>query len=502
MVPGAQSTLHNREAVIPPMCYTKTGGFFNPCYVCHQAWVRGDGRSNFMNDGVLQGDYGFSDVGTTNHWDNLFEDRSARVAAITDAEIDAWIDEDNYSALQQRLVDMGYTGYVPSLANLHQAGGAFDARGFALDGSHWVAFNYKPLPSTFWPTNGATDDVMIRLPAAFRQNQSGNHSFDVYMVNLAIVEAAIKNLPSVSVPQVDETLVGRDVDGNGSMGQATRVVRPSHYVGQASTEAVVTFLYPLGTEFLHTVRYLKVLGDGSVTISTRMKEVRYMRKWNFYPKTMLAVFYDDEKQDKYEGNLPYYPQWGDYAIRNNFGWEISGFIEDGSGALRPQFYEENLFCMGCHSTIGTTIDQTFAFPRKVTGAAGWRYIDLQGMPDVPNLGEAEGEILTYLRRVGGGSEFRANPEMESRWFSNGEVDVASVQAAADVHALISPSPERARLLNKAYRVVVADQDFIKGRDPTVTPPTNVFPSVDPETAPTLPVERQFVWDIRLDWPDP
>ncbi len=29
-------TVYNREAVIPPMCYTKTEGKYNPCYVCHQ----------------------------------------------------------------------------------------------------------------------------------------------------------------------------------------------------------------------------------------------------------------------------------------------------------------------------------------------------------------------------------------------------------------------------------------------------------------------------------
>jgi len=32
----ASDTLYNREAVIPPQCYTKTEGVNNPCYTCHQ----------------------------------------------------------------------------------------------------------------------------------------------------------------------------------------------------------------------------------------------------------------------------------------------------------------------------------------------------------------------------------------------------------------------------------------------------------------------------------
>ena len=54
-------------------------------------------------------------------------------------------------------------------------------------------------------------------------------------------------------------------------------------------------------------------------------------------------------------------------------------------------------------------------------------------------------------------------------------------------------------MNKAYRTIVEDQDFIYGRDATVTPPVNVYHHVDNETAPTLPVDRFVTWDIRLDW---
>jgi hypothetical protein len=182
------------------------------------------------------------------------------------------------------------------------------------------------------------------------------------------------------------------------------------------------------------------------------------------------------------------------------GWVLQGFIEGPSGRLRANTFEENLFCMGCHTTVGSTIDKTFGFPRKVDGADGWGYIDLRGMRDAPNLGEVQGEILTYLQRAGGGGEFRSNPEMFARWFGlDGTVDKQRVLAARDVYELITPSRERALMLNKAYRVIVADQDFIYGRDATVSPPENVYERVDQDTAPTLPETANYRWDIRLDW---
>ena len=160
----------------------------------------------------------------------------------------------------------------------------------------------------------------------------------------------------------------------------------------------------------------------------------------------------------------------------------------------------NLFCMGCHSSVGATIDKTFGFPRKVDGAAGWGYIDLKGMPDAPNKGETMGEIAQYLSRVGGGGEFRSNPEMFQRWFNeDGTVDHERLARAEDVYDLIVPSRERALKLNKAYRVIVEDQDYIFGRDAITEPPANVYQHIDNETAPTLPGDLFFEWDIRLDW---
>lgn len=491
-------TTFNAEAPIPPQCYTKHDGRHNPCYVCHQNPIAG--RENVMADGDLQVEYAFSDVGMDNHWQNLFEDRSAAIAAISDAEILDWIDDDNYSALAPALTKAGFDGWIPDLEHLELGAEAFDAQGFAKDGSHWVAFNYKPFPSTFWPTNGATDDVMIRLPEAFRTDADGRYSPDVYKANLAIVEAGVKGLTEISALPFDERLVGVDLDGDGRLAPATRITKTDAYVGAATKEFNDTFLYPRGTEFLHTVRYLGVRADGEIVPSRRMKEVRYMRKWEAFTKTTYARHYELGGFEKEAGALPRPPLIGNHGLDNGYGWSVSGYIEGVDGQLRTATYEENFFCMGCHSSIGATIDKTFAFPRKVDGAAGWGYINLRGMPDAPNVGETKGEIATYLERVGGGSEFRHNEEMAARWFTaDGKVDGAALAQAPDVYALIAPSRERALALNKAYRTIVAAQDYLYGRDAVIAPPRNVHQRIDNDTAETLPLEYFKQWDIRLDW---
>lgn len=490
--------LYNPEAVIPPQCYTQTDSQYNPCYVCHQAAV--PGRENRMDDGILQQEYQFSDVGLSNHWQNLFEDRSARVAAIDDEEILAWIDNDNYSALAPRLRAAGFKGWIPDLSNLQSGAEAFDGNGMARDGTGWVAFNYKPMPSTFWPTNGSTDDVMIRLAPEMRQTADGVESEDVYLANLAIVEANIKGMQEISTRPLNEKIIGVDLDGDGVLGTATTIRNTDHYVGAAAQWFKQEWLYPLGTEFLHTVRYVGISDDGGIEVSRRMKEVRYMRKRYVLPQFALDNAYREEAWAKADGYLPGYIDMGPHGLDNEMGWLIQGFIEDRQGQLRASTFEENLFCMGCHTSVGATIDKVFSFARKVDGADGWGYINLHGMPDAPNRGELRGEIATYLERVGGGGEFRNNPEMQARWFdTEGNVDHARIAGAKDVYTLITPSRERALELNKAYRVLVEDQDYIYGRDATATPPENVYREINPEFVPTLPAEHAYEWDIRLDW---
>jgi hypothetical protein len=498
--------LVNSEALVPSMCYTKHDGTYNPCYICHQDWIRDDDRANMMNDGFLQNEYRFSDYAHTNHWTNLFLDRSAETAQISDETIDSYVNSDNYSALAPMLKAKGFIGFVPDLQNYQLGAEAFDAEGFAKDGSNWIAFNYKPLPSTFWPVNGSTDDVLIRLPKAFRETSDGLYSRDVYRFNLAIVEAAVKGLESITVDALDETAAGVDLNGDGNLGIVDEIQRPDHYVGNASYLPVETYLYPRYTEFMHSVRYVGTDASGAIYNPPHMKELRYMVKVKSYAdenspmtKERLAAIYEDEWQEKYEGNNPpFFASLGEKGLDDGMGWWLQGFIEDADGALRPQTYEETFFCMGCHTNLGSTFDQVFSFARKVDGAKGWGYIDLKAMTDAPNRGETEGEILTYFKRVGGGSEFRAENDIQHNYFDNGEVNETKVKTAASVYELITPSRASALEMNKAYRVLVKSQDFVHGRDGNGKPVVNVHQEVTEET-PRLPEAKKFSWDMRLNW---
>lgn len=503
LFPEESNFAYNKEGVIPPQCYTKHEGKYNPCMTCHQNYEYGS-RPNYMFDGGLQSAYDFSDYGFTNRWINLFEDRTERITAIHDDSVITYVDQDNYSPLIKELEEnSSWNGPIPKIENLHLGAEAFDEYGFAKDGSDWVAFNYKPLPSTFWPTNGSTDDVMIRLPEPFRTNSScrgDDASRDTYIANLALLEMTIQELDSVSIPTINEQNVCVDLDGDGKLTESINTVRArEYYVGDASDIKVVHMLYPKGTEFIHSVRYIGVKENGDIYLPPRMKELRYMLKSNFHADTWLISAYGNEQQEKIDGILPKY-NYDVTGTPNEFGWTVLGFIEDEAGRLRVQSREESFFCMGCHTTIGSTIDHTFAFPRKISGAEGWGYINLIGMIDAPSKKGKDNEILEYFRLVGGGDEFRQNEEVLDKWFNaDGTVKEEKVRAA-DVYDLITPSRERALALNKAYWTIVKDQDFHHGRDANLKPAVNVYRKVD-ENSPTLPGKKTQTYDIRLKWAD-
>ena len=487
--------VYNPESVIPPQCYTKTNGKNNPCYACHQSYDKSENRPNQMGDGTLQGNYEFSDVGLTNSWKNLFVDRRELIADISDKAILDYIGEDNYTASTEN----GLPAEM-QIKQLSYPDEAFGEHGIANDGSGWVAYNYKPFPSTFWPTNGSTGDAMIRLPAAFQQRQ-GEYSEDVYLANLTLLEMALKDVDTLAVPPLNEQTIGMDLNGDGALSEAvTHIQRQSHYVGDASSIELSYQLYPQGTELLHTVRYIGVDDEGQIYNAPRMKEVRYMQKALFRSKESLASAYYAEAKDKAFEKLPQTRYLGEEkGIDNGFGWTLNAYIEDKQGQLRPQHEQELAFCNGCHKTVGSTFDQTFSFARKVPGAKGWGYINLHEIDDVPNINEQEGEFLTYMKRVGGGDEFRQNAEMLARWFNaEGKLNEAKVKQANSVYELITPSPERALALNKAYQTIVKEQSYLFGRDATITEATNVLSEIDVEQPPLLP-EHRYHWDMRLDW---
>ena len=110
-----------------------------------------------------------------------------------------------------------------------------------------------PLPTTHWPSNGDYGDVLIRLPEAFKTR---NQTFDLETckINLAIVEALIKK-EDVNIPTTDETLYQVDLDKDGDLATAEKIVynwaplegRDMEYVGDANAQLAAGSLSGLGT---------------------------------------------------------------------------------------------------------------------------------------------------------------------------------------------------------------------------------------------------------------
>jgi hypothetical protein len=503
--------LENPTAFIPPQCYTKTrdaaGVVHNPCFTCH---VRGR-TPNAVNDEDLQLSYAFPGPALANPWINLFEDRTARVNAISDAEILAYVRNSNYLEpdgslrLAERLQqpptgwDVNgngvWDGYRPD-AYFH-----FDAEGYDLapDASRtgWRAFAYLPLPGSFSPASGSTDDVLIRLPTPYRQDARGNTDWTAYRVNLAVVEALITRA-DVAIDPVDETRYGVDLDKDGALGIASRVTfdwaplqgRDMSYVGaakalqQAGEAPLAAGLYPVGTEFVHTVRYVDIDDStGEALLAPRLKELRYTKKtaWQTYADLEDAALEELKEDHDFPDRIPIFDGDAETGLANGAGWRLQAFVEDRSGELRPQSFEETVFCVGCHGGIGATDDSTFAFPRKLHAATApargwfhWSQRPLRGLPD-PLRADGSHEYARYLSENGAGDEFRANLDIIKAFFAaSGEPDAAALaRLREDVAALLYPTRQRALELDKAYRTIVLDQDFIHGRDALPTPVTTV-----------------------------
>ncbi len=508
--------LVNKTAYIPSQCYTRTiddqEQVHNPCYTCHVP----SSEPNYINDGDLQMGYTFAEYANTNHWSNLFEDRSARVADIDDTEILDYVRQSNYLDTQDRLIlrqklqqlpagwdynaNGQWDGYLPD------AHFRFNAQGFDIDPqgnpTGWRAFAYAPFLGTFWPTNGSTDDVLIRLPEVLRQDANGQYDSEVYRINLAIVEAMIRR-EDVSLAQpYQEQGVDLNKDGN-AFGQAQLIRfdwapnegRSMSYVGmgasaqQAGSLHLAAGLFPEGTEFLHSVRYIDLDESGEARMAPRMKELRYARKtgWMTYTQLQDFVLNEFKEKDDFPNRLKEVIGNVEYGVSNRMGWRYQGFIEDAQGELRPQTYEESVFCVGCHGGLGATTDTIFSFPRKFAGdelQAGWYHWSQKGLRGQPEPLRSDGqhEYSYYLQQNHAGDEFRANPEVMARFFdTQGELIPTQIERLhGDMAYLLYPSRERALTLNKAYRVIVMDQDFINGRDATVSPPRNVHASVEPD----------------------
>ena len=508
----------NEAAYIPSLCWTKTedsnGVIHNPCFTCHTKST----EPNYANDHDLQLSYNFPEYARTNRWTNLFKSRTAQVAAITDSEIISYVRQNNYLDPQKGIIPASLLKNVPKGWDFNGNGVwdgytpdayfNFDSEGFDKnpEGAYtgWRSFAYHPFPGTSWTTNGSADDVLIRLDTAFRNNSSGEFDLTTYKVNLAIVEALIKR-SDVPIAAVDEISLGVDLDKNGVLGTATKIRydwaplegRNMSFVGQAGlrqaagTIHLAAGLFPEGTEFLQSLRYVDVTDSGTVAPAARMKELRYAKKrsWLTYLDLQMAAGAVAKEKFDYPDRLEIFLGDVEQGLSNGQGWVYQGFIEDSGGDLRPQTYEETVCCMGCHSALGITTDGTFSFSRKMDAEAyqnGWYHRtqkELKGTIE-PKV-EIEGagvyqEYSFYLMYNRAGDELRENTEVYEKFFTPAgaiKTDIIK-QLNDDITVLLNPSPQRAVMLNKSYRTIVAGQTFIYGRDATVTPATNVHKQVE------------------------
>ena len=516
----------------------------NPCYTCHTK----NKEPNFtFYDDDLQMAYDFPEDALKNPWTNLFKDRTAQVAKISDIAIANYVNTSNYiknqkiilkEKLENISLDWDYNnnqkwdGYIPDCYF------NFDNEGFDKDpnGEYtgWRSFAYRPFLGTFWPTNGSTDDVLIRLHEDFRLNDKGEFDLEIYKLNLSIVEALIKQ-NDIEIDPVDEKKYNYDINQNGKLDIATKVVfkweQPKYnsdtfkiygfsmtYVGKAKKKLeknrylIAAGLYPINTEFLHSVRYIGLDKEKNIAIAPRMKELRYGKKvkWRTYHQLKANGMEEIREKDTNPDILDQFIGNSEIGLYNHLGWRYQGFIEDKQGELRPQSYEETLFCMGCHNNIGAIADSTFVFQRKLGADSfqkGWYHWSQKGLKGITDklLKNGDTEYAQYLKVNNAGDEFRQNSEIMEKFFvKDWEKDTVNIQKdlleklenpdmyqkqywkvkkeqieklKKDITYLILPSPKRAMELNKAYKVIVDEQSYIYGRDPHIKPTLNVHKEV-------------------------
>jgi hypothetical protein len=497
--PTSRFALTNRFAYIPAPCFTKTrdqsGHAHDPCFACH---VHSE-PPNDVDDGDLQLTFSLPPSAAHNPWTNLFDPPVTHGRQPDDDAVLAYVRRSNYfdgaELALPRALDRSkdadgaprpFSGFRPD------AWYAFDARGFdhRPDGAFtgWRAFAYAPFLGMFFPTNGSTDDVLVRLAPLLEEDEGGHFDARIYGVNLAIVEAVITRR-AVPIDPTDERDLGVDLDRNGVMGIASRVGfgRGMRYVGRARRDPPAGFvptpgLFPLHTEFLHSVRYLDVGPDG-VTMSARMKELRYAQKVRWLDEADLSRLAAREKTEQAMSpdGVTYFVPQGDRGVYNGVGWLFQGFIEAIDGALRPQSYEETVSCVGCHGGIGATTDSVFSLPRKLAAsgpARGWYHWSQHGLAGTrePRRRDGRYEYTVYLEANGAGDDLRENAEAEARFFdAAGRLKPSAVERLHDDAAtLLLPSPERAVALDRAYLAIVREQSFIRGRDPVLTAATQVY----------------------------
>jgi hypothetical protein len=347
----------------------------------------------------------------------------------------------------------------------------------------WRAINFMPY-GIFTPQAGSVSGVYIRLPQAFMKTAAGRFDLATYAANLDLLARHIQ----------DRALA----------------TDPPHYLGAAQHIERIRGQYPLGTEFAHPLHYVDVTKDGAR--ATRVKEVRWMIKLHPWHADEFNLGLKEERAPVYA-----HPRQG--WIENGVGWLLAGWIEDAKGELRPQTPSELVQCVGCHSgnvrqsdignepvfTSGTgnTIDSTWAFPRQLAGAAGWREMDYLGYraaektlttAEPKNRGHGKGEFAFFLDHVVGASLYGDMPESLETFFAR-EIPGWPALDSHSADSLIAAQEKRQQLMRgftarkghldaqgriraelfmpplrdaleaaRRYRMVVATQSYDFGKD--------------------------------------
>ena len=432
---------YNEDPAIPAQCWIETGyGTQNACKYCHTNYLADLKHGNAFPIGEDQILYSFPSPNLNRvNWKNLthpqqilqrLKEENISAPQPEDEENLSYIRSDNWSKTFKKArpgKDMSWDNrsqkgeplqLFPALDPQHlfpykddptdkNTHGYIDKEGFVKDQNDqytgWRAVNFFPY-AIFTPLTGSVSGIYIRLPRAF-MSLEGKIDISIYKKNLDLLEKNIKNLP----------------------------VQESTYFGNARKVKMTRGFYPRGTEFAHPLHYVDLNADGQQgqavdgvvnnqgnayefpgTRSKRIKEVRYMYKWK---DVGIDEIGDVETEDEY---LKVIGREGQGWIDNKAGWIIAAYIENREGNLRPQTTEELLQCLGCHSSVGVTIDAVWSFQRKLPGALGWQEMNYgfyqQDKPDKTHLSDFQneniemGELQYFYYSVVGADLFGVMPQ--------------------------------------------------------------------------------------------
>jgi len=426
----------NPTAYIPLECYTDTGkategeAFANPCYVCHNAgntpldnagdwenqinWLRFPANDNPWLNAVAPEKTFEKLLPNGEKWTKLDLNNKQVIDNKENKteKIDNWIKKNNWEKAYNDKTYIGsddplglgkYTLDIPPLykwdGTKFVETGYIDDEGFIYKSetstSHnndtntwWRAYDWKHFPG-FFPTNGRLDSAMIRLPEEFRK-ENGEYNKEVYKINLAILECAIKQITEdCEVEPLNTQLLDKYGIDYSEIEDGIKFNKvPDKYVGDAKDIDVwqkrlegtpyeeKVGSYPLGTELGHPIYYIDPDWENHPELAGKtgqLKEFRYMKK---------IAMGDINAGGEEEEGIGYFPYDNGLMPNDPETWLMGGWIEDENGYLRPQSEEEMAFCMACHGAISGTVDNTFSFWRKLPKSAGWKDSDYGYRKDV------------------------------------------------------------------------------------------------------------------------